>query len=382
MSSTNGNGKKKCYLQWFINSRCDYACRHCTPPDVQPRDLNEKACLEALQSYADFTAEREATIAFYPRQAALTDRFTTVLRAAAELKKKGRLTSMRTVHRGDLPSDKIRLYQECGVDVCQLTIDAPEAIQDKNRRPGSFRDTLRAFREVQDAGMQVVVLMIVARFNAPYLPEMLRIVLDQGVDEVVLQVGVDVNANRGPVPGGTAPEENPWCQGLSANAYRDLLVGVLRFLDTLGPQHADFRRRLILNTPMFARLFSELGRLEEYEPMRAKTSERPGRAENGLRLLLQPEGEVRFHQDLPRLGTFPGASFSKMYANSDTLQILDDESRLANVWAEERPRFTKCHACPVADSCRPALVGASGSRLFFYPDDHCWVNATGIESAP
>jgi hypothetical protein len=59
---------RTCHLEWFINSRCDYACSRCEPPKDHPStDLDVKACLDALQSFADFTAERdrEAMITFY-----------------------------------------------------------------------------------------------------------------------------------------------------------------------------------------------------------------------------------------------------------------------------------------------------------------------------
>lgn len=190
-----------CQLDWFINSRCDYACRHCVPGACGKgrRDVDLAACRKVLRSFLSFCAaqQRQARIAFFPRQAEFVEPFLTILRDAAAARRSGRLGQIVSANRGDLPADKIRLFADAGVDACRLTIDGPKAVQDFLRRPGSFRDTLTAFRAARDSGIRVIPLLILVRHNAPHVARTMRMLLDDGFDGFTLQVGIRGDAGTG-----------------------------------------------------------------------------------------------------------------------------------------------------------------------------------------
>ncbi|MCX7827349.1 MAG: hypothetical protein N2689_17600, partial [Verrucomicrobiae bacterium] len=357
-----GAPRGTCHLEWFINSRCDYTCHRCgsvsqkqTAPDL-PLD----GCLAALQSFVTLARHcgRDAAIAFYPRQAEYTGTFLKTLAAAHDLKKKGFLKQIRTVTRGDLPSERIRLFQKSGVDVCQLSIDGPEHVQDTLRRPGSFRNTLRAFREVRDAGIHVIALVILVRFNAPQLPDTLRLLLDEGFEDVILQVGIRAEPGRYPSLAGTPTNpgdpDDLWNQSLTAAEYRSLLTETLHFLDSLGDHRKVFRAKVIQSQFMFARLFHELGRWEEYKGIRGDASD----AEHFLTFQLRSTGKVFVQRDVIELGSFPGGSFREMYESSAPVKLLDDAPRLRRYCAENQKEFAKCRSCAVATYCQPELVAA------------------------
>jgi hypothetical protein len=370
--------RKKVTLKWFINSCCDYECSNCTPHagDTPHLDMGISECLEALNSFAEFSTDRAATLTFYPRQAPFVEPFLTVLRTACELKTKGALKSIRSANRGDLPDDKALLFKEHGVDTCQLTIDGPEPVQNTLRRPDSYRDTLHAFRTLQSLGIHVSPLVIIVQYNAPHIRATLRLLLDEGFDDITLQVGIRPNSDAYPMlPNSGNPSKtdtNPWNRSLNAAEYRSFLLDVLGFLDELPSDRAAFRTKTILAHPLYARLFHEQGRGSEYRGIREGASVSEGN-NHELLLLLRPYGELLCHENLPPLGSFPGLSFKELFHSSPLLQLLDNPGARHGYGMAAQKEWSRCRDCPVAEFCPPVPSGGSGNRLYLYPDDHCWV---------
>lgn len=364
-----------CHLEWFINSRCDYTCKGCIPEAQRRPDLGLEACLEALASFLHFAAEtrREARLTFYPRQAEFTDPFLTVLSTVRDRKKQGLVGLVACATRGDVPDHKVKLLAEAGVDVCRLTIDGPERVQDPLRRPGSFEDTIAAMRHARSCGIRVVPLMILMARNAPHVVETLRLVLAEGLEDFALQAAI-----RGDVGGPEAraslhPDpDSPFNDLLTAGEFRTVLLEALTFLDSAGPRHEAFRTRFVRANPMYARLFFELGRVEEYERL---AGDRPG--DDPVQFALKADGDVSSLPNLPALGSFPGASFAQMFAASHPMRWFDRAASLSEYRGRKQQAFAKCSACPVRGHCTPTLIGAQDRRLLYHPDVHCWVEDPG-----
>jgi len=369
------DGRKKVALNWFINSACDYTCSRCTPHagDSPLPDLGIDGCLDALNSFAELSTGRDSTLTFYPRQAPFVEPFLTVLKTAGALKAEGALTTIRSANRGNLPADKALLFKEHGVDICQLTIDGPEAVQNALRGPDSHRDTLQAFRTLRRLGIHVSPLVIIVQYNAPHIRDTLRLLLDDGFDDITLQVGIRPYPGRYPqLPGGckaAGADGNPWTQSLSAAEYRLFLLDVLEFLDTLSSARAAFRAKIIMAHPLYARLFHELGRDSEYRCLRETTSSNNPE----LLFILRPHGELLCHTNLPALGSFPDLSFKSLFSTSLLLQLLDNPFACHEYGKAAQKEWSRCRDCPVAEYCPPVPSGCSGNRLFLYPDAHCWI---------
>jgi len=366
-----------CHLEWFINSRCDYACRGCAPhPSGQTMpDLGLDACMEALHSFVDFAAARacKAEITFYPRQAEFTPPFTTILDAARDLKAKGRLNKITCANRGDLPGHKIRLYRHGGVDVCRLTIDGPEPVQDALRRPGSFGDTLRALRATRASGIHVVPLLILVQHNAPHLAATMRILLDEGFDGLLLQAAIRGDVGGENLKASDHPDpDSPWNRLLAPDEYRHALLAALHFLDSAGARHDDFRAAFVRTHQMYARLFFEIGRRDEYERLAGRRA-----PDDVLPFVLKPDGAVHHPGHMPAIGRFPGGSFSTIHETAHPLRWFEHGSDQEKYMAAKQRAFAKCRACPAAHHCRPTLIAAHQQQLFYYPDVHCWVDQRG-----
>ncbi|MFH0919657.1 MAG: radical SAM protein [Fibrobacterota bacterium] len=375
--STKPSIRRTISMDWFINSECDWSCIRCKPPSIKEpkQDLNLDHCFEALHSFVELgkKLDRDAIITFYPRQAPFTEPFISILKIANELKAKGLITSIRSANRGDLPEDKVLFFQENGVDVCQLTFDGPKPVQDFLRRENSFRDTIKAFRNVRKQGIHVTVLLIVIHYKIPHLGATLRFLLDEGFDDFILQAGICPEPGRYPAIASKTKlkgAENPWEQQLTVKEYRALLLGTLQLLDSLPERFLDVRNDFILKNQMFARLFDELGRGSEYDALRKNTPVQPA----GIKFQLRPNGDLLWHSHQPKLASFPGASFLNVYDKSPILQLLDTPSDALAYMSENQKEFAKCLSCPAAKHCLPVIIGASGDRPYFYPDEHCWIS--------
>lgn len=363
-----------CHLEWFINSRCDYACRGCIPQPPRKPDLGLEACLEALDSFVRFAASRgaDASIAFYPRQAEFQDPFLTVLQVVRDLKREGRLKTVTCVNRGDLPREKIELFRESGVDRCRLTIDGPRSLHDALRRPGGFEDTMTAFREARACGIRVMPMTILMTRNAPHVVDTIRLLMNEGLEDFALQAAI-----RGDVGGPDAPANlhpdpaSPWNRLLTASEYRTVLLDALRLLDSAGSRHEALRASFVRGHQMFARLFFELGRWQEYERLAGA----PAPVEP-VQFVLKTDGTVAAAQNLPELGFFPGESFERLFETAHPMRWFGQESNLQEYRAARQKAFAKCAECQVRSHCTPMLVGVQDRRLFFQPDVHCWVGET------
>ncbi len=362
-----------CHLQWYINSQCDYACARCVPdPSAQGKtDLPLDARIEALHSFADFASARNnvAHITLYPRQARFTESTTDVFSAIRGLKTAGLLQKVICANRGDLPDEKIELYGDAGVDECRLTIDGPEPVQNTLRRTGSFVDTLKAFHETRKRGINVIPLVILGKYNAPYLVDTMKMFLNEGFENFTLQVGIRSGDEDQATDGIDFSDTlRLWNQWLSAGEYRSVLLNILSFLDSDGG-YQDLRKRLVPETPMFGRLFFELGRGDEYERLAGHVS-----SESTLEFALQPDGSVHYKPHMPAIGAFPGGSFDQIYASAHPMRRFESQADRQQYEAGELHRFAKCGPCPAAGHCKPTLTAERDGKLVYSPDDHCWVS--------
>jgi MoaA/NifB/PqqE/SkfB family radical SAM enzyme len=254
------------------------------------------------------------------------------------------------------------------MDACRLTIDGPAAVQDPMRRTGSFRDTLAAFRAARAAGIRVEPLVILVRFNAPHVAATLRLLLAEGFDDLALQAGIRGDAGAGDRRASVHPDPgSPWNDLLTAAEYRTVLRRALACLDAAGAPHRQARDRFIRNEPMFARLFFELHRGDEYERIVRRQPRK-----DVLPFVLRADGAVLCQDGLPEIGRFPGGSFREIYDAAHPLRWFATGGHPRYV-AEKQRAFAKCRACPARRHCPPVLAGWQGRRLFYQPDVHCWV---------
>lgn len=382
--------QKYCHLTWHVTSRCDLACKHCLrrAPGQPTEELSTAQYLEILASFIQFAKDtgRSASIEFSGGNPLLREDFVDILRATHAAKRAGIITHVRILANPEgLDEKMVETLKEVEVDDYFISLDGLEAVNDGIRGKGNFQAALRGIRALVKAGIQANVKATVFRPNAHQVVDMLKLALAEGVGE--FRLGPLIIAGSG------YPLRN---KALSPAEYRNVLLGVLDYLDSVAGTHAEFRRALLTSERMFALLFHELGRLHEYRelcsvpaatvrPSRHLCSD--GRASRRkaktVMFVVWSDGEVVLRREMQRQGWAPQDSFKRIYDHSYMLRLLEDPEFMDKASRDAQWEYAKCRSCPVADYCPPVLVGTFGARPLFVPNEQCWSGgrASGAEQA-
>jgi MoaA/NifB/PqqE/SkfB family radical SAM enzyme len=357
--------RKTCHLGWHITSRCNLSCRHCLrrTPGQATTDLAREECRAVLASYLEFAEnnDRAASIQFSGGNPLLRDDFPDLLMTAAEAKMRGTINRIQILGNPETLDDNMaNLLAECKVDDITISLDGLEEANDRMRGSGNFRAALAAIRRLVKAGVPVSVKFTLTRGNSDQVMPVIRLALEEGVK----QVGIGQLILAG---GGYEVRD----QRLAPLEYREFLLEMLRELESLPEEHADFRRSFIRHNGMYALLFHELGRLEEFRNINTTRSHRIN-SDGGVMFVVWSDGEVVPRRELQRQGYVPRNTFQEIYDSSPLLKMLEDKARLRELAEETQRSLVKCSACPVAEFCRPGMVGVFGSHPYFAANRNCW----------
>ena len=358
MNATPSPVRKRCHLAWHVTARCNLACKHCLrrSPSQPVTDLPHDQCMQILESFIQFAknTNRDAEVEFSGGNPFVREDFLDLLRTTHEYRKAGVVKHIRILGNAETFNvDLIAALKAAEVDEIVLSMDGLGAVNDQMRGRGAFNATLQGIRSLVKVGIIPSVKFTLVRSNVHQVIDVIKLVLT----EKVKHFGMGPLILAG---GGFHMRE----QALSPAEYRLLLLELLQFWDSTADTYADFRRSFLTGNRMYALLFHELGRLNEYQ---ALCSSKPGhdrkRGGNVL-FVVWSDGEVVLRREMQRQGRVPQDSF--------LLHLFEDSDFMDRVAREAQLEYVKCRSCPVADFCSPALCGTFGARLLFAPSNHCW----------
>ncbi|MBN2711174.1 MAG: radical SAM protein [Planctomycetes bacterium] len=358
--------KKTCHLGWHITSRCNLSCKHCLrrTPGQATKDLGREECLAILESFLQFTEsnDRSASIQFSGGNPLLRDDFPELLEKAAKAKRRGIVKRIQILGNPEtLDAATISHLKECDIDDITISMDGLEETNDRMRGKGNFKAALNGIRNLMKAGVPTSMKFTLVRDNAEELKEVIKLALGEGINHI--GIGHLILA------GGAIEERN---RRMSPMEYRDYLISMMSFLDTLPEEHAGFRRSFLSRNSLYPLLFHELGRLEEYRQMASGKPNRREGGPGGVMFVVWSDGEVVPRREMQRQGYVPGASFQEIYDSSPLIKLMEDKEYIRKLSRESMDNHVKCSVCPVREFCSHGMAGISGYRPYFAPNRDCW----------
>ncbi len=360
--------RKRCHLAWHVTARCNRSCPHCLrlTPGQPTTDLPPEQCRLILGSFLQFAREtnREAEIEFSGGNPLLREDFPELLRGAGDAKQSGLVRNIRILGNPETLDDAlVARLRDARVDDFVVSMDGLESVNDQMRGAGSFRAALRGVRALVKSGIPTSVKFTLLRDNAHQVVDVFRLAVEEGVRHF----------GMGPL----IPDGGGWTErdrALTPAEYRQVLLEMLRFLDEAGERFASARRAFLAHNRMYAILFHELGRGDEYATLSGVNSGPFGmpRSRQNVLFVVWSDGEVVLRREMARQGRVPQQSFGEIYENSPMLRRFEDAELIGKLAREHQQDSVRCSACPVADFCQPALVGTFNSQLLFASNRLCW----------
>jgi len=352
----NKSGERPAFgLQWHVTARCNQQCTHCYMLD-SPTYASEIANEMPFDTFArildDFVGvlrrwQLGGHINFTGGDPLLREDFFDILaytHAKPEIKHINLLGNPYLV-----TPETARRMRDNGVRFYQISIDGLEKTHDAMRRPGSFRDALRALGVLRQAGIATAIMFtLLGKSNVHELLDVIQLAVDHHVDHFAFDRVVPIGRGQ--------ELDDEW---LSAQEFRDLLHRVAQEYRRLGGQGTEFARK----SHLWKLYYREYGLLP---PLPADKGDviYSGCAAGYNSLAILADGTVYPCRRLPiTVGKFPEQRFEELFTES---QALDE---IRNIQG-----FEKCGRCDLLQVCRgcPAVARAvTGSN--FGPDPHCWL---------
>lgn len=233
-----------------------------------------------------------------------------------------------------------------GVSNYQISIDGLEAAHDRIRKPGSFQDTLRAFRVLHQAGIQTSAAFTVSKMNANELDDVISFV-DKCDD--IDQFGFDKLT-----PMGNASDKLDAL--LSPDEYRDLLYSIYK-KEALGITRKWSGKK----DNLWKLLLYELGLTNPVDPEEKRI--RTGCVAGAFCLTVLADGVVYACRRMEvSVGKFPEQNFEDIYKLNDlSPQLMNMKS------------FKGCQGCVLLPYCRGCIATAYAcTGEMFSKDPNCW----------
>jgi len=339
MVNTDNQIRQQCLLHWEITNKCNLACKFCyRGRDIPPRDLPYDACLKILDSFIGFLQNNNfiGSIIFSGGDPLLRDDFLDILRMASAFLEKGIINRISISGNPDrIDKNVAGELKSSGICIYQFSIDGLEKTHDWFRKNGSFRETLSAIRCLNKAGIRTSVKFTLSRLNLPELAGTMKLLINEGVVRFSFTQLVPVGDGK-----------NLRHEVLTPSEFRQALIDVIYFLDSLPPQYTGLKIALISNEPLYGLLFHELGRWAEYERIMALPQNLTA-CGKGLAFSVLPDGEVRARRFIPvKAGRVPEQSFDEIYRSSELVKLLEDEN-----YTRKRKQYPKCRNCIIVERC-------------------------------
>ncbi len=168
---------------WNITRGCNLACAHCYISAKRDPDPLELSWSEAM-AVADQLADYEVPVVLFSGGEPLVRQ--DLLDVAAYAKSQGLRLGLST-NGTLLTKDKVCEVQAAGFSYAGISIDGPQAINDKFRGvKGAFDDALAGIRNSLAEGLRVSLRFTLTRYNHEYLDEIFQMVEREGIPRVCI----------------------------------------------------------------------------------------------------------------------------------------------------------------------------------------------------
>jgi len=349
-----GGRRRHFTLQWHVTAKCPNRCAHCYLQESEgyrSEIENELSFNECLRVIDDFQATLKAwnvggRINFTGGDPLLKE-------GIFDLVKYVREKDMLVGILGNaefLDYENVSRLKKLEVTSYQVSIDGMEATHDRFRREGSFKETLRGIKLLNQVGLRSEVMFTVSKQNMNELVDVIRLVAKE-------EVSVFDFSRLVPIGKGIQFKDDL----IEAKEYRNLLLRVREEYRRLKREGCQ----TIFGTKenLWVLLHKELGLLPQLTE--DKNTVFRGCAIGNNFLTVVADGTVYSCRRLPIIiGKVPDQSLRDIFIRSPEL------NRMRRV-----EKMKKCSKCDLLQHCRgcPA-VGYGYTGDYFAPDPQCWAD--------
>ncbi len=168
---------------WNLVRRCNLTCKHCYSISADRDFPGELSTEEVFRVMDDLKAFGVPALILSGGEPLLRPDIFEISRRAKSLGFYVGLSSNGTL----VDEDNIGRIAEVGYDYVGISLDGLRETHDRFRqRIGAFDEALRGIRLCRDAGIKVGMRMTLTRDNARELPDMLRLMDDEGIPKFYL----------------------------------------------------------------------------------------------------------------------------------------------------------------------------------------------------
>lgn len=168
---------------WNLVRRCNLSCKHCYSASVDKDFTGELSTDDVFRVMEDLKAAHVPVLILSGGEPLLRP---DIFAIAARAKAMGFYTGLSS--NGTLIDEAIAdTVAETGFDYVGVSIDGIGPIHDRFRgRPGAFREAMAGLRRCQQRGVKVGLRFTLARDNETQLPDILRLMDDEGIEKFYL----------------------------------------------------------------------------------------------------------------------------------------------------------------------------------------------------
>ena len=191
------NIENEFYFQWHITERCNFSCSHCyQDPHKHSEELPLSDLIETAKKiqHALATWQREGHIAITGGEPFLHPHMFDILEYLEGIDEVTRLSVLTNASLIDKTTIQ-RLLAISKLNFVQVSLEgATPETNDGIRRKGAFNLTIKAIRNLQEAGIPVRVMATIQRDNAHEAVDILRLCQREGVSKLSFERMVPTGA--------------------------------------------------------------------------------------------------------------------------------------------------------------------------------------------
>lgn len=343
-------------LQWHITAKCDQKCTHCYmygSPFYESETKNELSlsdCKAIIDDFSDTIRDlsRKGCIYFTGGDPLLREDFFEILKYTAKRNLYPIGIAGNSYH---LDYDTAMRLKEYGVSMYQISLDGLSDTHDRFRKPGSFKDALRAFEVLNKAGIDSMCMFTLSKQNMDQLIPVIKLAAEIGL------AGFDFDRV---VPVGSA--KNLKDQTIEPLEYKELLLKVNEEYKSLRAKGC--KTRFGYKDNLWVLVQDEKGIESSQNPVPGGFGIKRGCLIGYAGLAVLADGKVMACRRLPIIiGKLPQQKIRDIFLESSVL--------------EELRRFDKLEKCSSCDNfehckgCRAVAYGYYGS--YYSKDPGCWL---------